>query len=264
MRTGASLALLLSLVPAVPLAAQAALSGTVREDSTGRPIPGVEVLLEGSKRHTVTDWSGKYLLTDLPTGVRVALFRYVGYRPLRLRIRLAKEDTLLADTRLVAEGVTLDPIEVTGRPPPPRSVREGFEERRRNGTGIFIDSAELRRSEHVRLADVLRRNNVDILQIEDPRVKPQVRLIWVVANRRGGARNLAVGSRNAACVMKVILDGITAYDPERERMWPTDINTFSVSSLESVEVYRSRVEIPMEFSGSGTDCGIVVLWTRRR
>jgi hypothetical protein len=252
------------MIPASAASGQAVLAGIVREDSTGRPMPGVEVLVEGTKRQAQTDALGRYLLVDLPTGVRIALFRSVGYRPVRLRIRLAKEDTVLAYARLVAEGVTLSPIEVTGRPPPPRSVREGFEERRRNGTGIFIDSAELRRSEHVRLADVMRRNNIQVVTIEDPRVKPQIRQIWVVANRRKGARNLAVGSRNAVCLMKIILDGMTAYDPEREQMWPTDINTFSVSSLESVEVYRSSAETPMEFSGSGTDCGVVVLWTRHR
>ena len=244
---GRWLAVLSCLIPVSGASGQAVLAGIVREDSTGRAMPGVEVLVEGTKRQTVTDGSGRYLLIDLPTGVRVALFRSLGYRPVRHRIRLVEEDTVLADARLVTEGIALPPIEVTGRPPAPRSLREGFEERRRNGTGIFIDSAELRRSDHMRLADMLRRNNVEVLHMEDPRVKPAVRLIWVVANKRALGRSLRAGP-GAPCLMKIILDGGTVYDPARETMWPTDVNTFDVRSLESVEVYRSAAELPMEFA----------------
>ncbi len=37
-----------------------------------------------------------------------------------------------------------------------------------------------------------------------------------------------------------------------------------VGDLEGVEVYRRATEIPGEFGGSDSECGVVALWTRRR
>jgi hypothetical protein len=37
-----------------------------------------------------------------------------------------------------------------------------------------------------------------------------------------------------------------------------------VADLEGIEVYRRATEIPGEFGGSDSECGVVALWTRRR
>lgn len=37
-----------------------------------------------------------------------------------------------------------------------------------------------------------------------------------------------------------------------------------VADLEGIEVYRRATEIPGEFAGSDSECGVVALWTRRR
>jgi hypothetical protein len=240
------------MFPASAASGQAVLAGIVREDSTGRPMSGVEVLVEGTKRQTLTDASGRYLLIDLPTGVRVALFRSIGYRPVRQRIRLVVEDTVLADARLVAEGTVLPPLEVTGRTPPPAGLRGGFEERRASGFGKFIDSTELRRNEHMRLGDLMRRHGIEIVRIRDTRVAPMFRLIPVVANRA-----------KDNCLMKVILNGMAVYDPDRDAGWPTSIDEFTVGSLEAVEVYQNVAQVPVEFSDA-IACGVVVLWSRQR
>ena len=105
---------------AAPLAGQAVLSGVVRQDSSGKPLPGVEVLLDKSKHQTVTDASGRYVLPGLPTGRKVILFRYVGYRPDRQWVQLSKEDTVRLNATLVPATTQLDPIIVkaTAAPPP--------------------------------------------------------------------------------------------------------------------------------------------------
>jgi hypothetical protein len=228
------------------------LAGVARDDSTGRPVAGVDVVLEGTDKAAVTNDIGRYAMNDVPTGVRTLLFRSIGYRPVRLGLRLVEADTVWADARLVKEGVVLDPIEVTARPPAPRGLREGFEERRAMGFGRFIDSTELRRNQHLRLADMLRRHRVGVVRIRDMSVAPRERWITVAANRRKGD-----------CVMKVILNGTTVYDPDRDGNWPTDINEFDLASLESVEVYQGFAQMPAAFGGALSGCGVVVLWSRR-
>jgi hypothetical protein len=49
------------------------------------------------------------------------------------------------------------------------------------------------------------------------------------------------------------------------RVRDANINDFvGVGDLEGVEVYRRSTEIPGEFAGSDSECGVVALWTRRR
>ena len=146
------------LVFSSPLSGQAVLTGLVREDVTGRLLSGVEILVEGSDRITVSDKAGEYSFGSLPKGRQVLLFRSVGFRPVRIRVELGDGAVSRLDANLVPFGVRLDPLEVKGKQP--RGMgREAFEERRRMGFGHFIDSLELRRSEDRRLSDLLRAHN---------------------------------------------------------------------------------------------------------
>ena len=108
-----------------PLLGQVVVSGVVREDGTRRPLASVEVLIEGTKRADTTDNSGRYRL-DAPTGNRVALFRLIGFRPVRLRLVFNKGDSVIADVELVRESAQqLEPIETTARPNAPRGLGVG-------------------------------------------------------------------------------------------------------------------------------------------
>lgn len=58
------------------------------------------------------------------------------------------------------------------------------------------------------------------------------------------------------------LDGILVWAPGR--IEPPNIDDFKVHSLEAVEVYRSNGMVPIEYQAVGTECGVVLLWTRER
>jgi len=247
---------------AAPLVAQAVLAGSVREDGTNRPLSGVEVLLEGTKKQAVTDGAGRYVLGDLPSGNRVVLFRFIGYRPSRVRVMLSKSDTVRADAILVSDKVQLDSIVVTGRPNAPRGIgREAFAERRRLGFGKFVDSTELRRSANVRLADVLSRLGVYMIQYAAENGMET----RAASSRRGGIEG-AEGP--LPCWMGVIYDGLVLYRAvstgSHSGFPPPDFRKdFEVSNIEAIEVYRSAGEVPIEFGGSSASCGVIVLWSKR-
>ena len=230
-----------------PLAAQGVLTGTVREDSSGRPLAGVEVLLEKSGLKTTTDAAGRYVLGPLPGGLHTALFRFVGYRPVRMFVRPV-EDTVWASPVLVAGNVQLDPIVVTAAEPRGLGV-EGFEERRKMGFGRFIDSTELRRKENYRLGHLLGGSGQHVYAASPRRVGPQGEPCW----------------------MSVYLDGALFYrspgPPEygsKNDAEPPDLNAFQGAEFEAIEMYRSAAEVPIEFGGSSAACGVLVLWTRRK
>jgi hypothetical protein len=251
----------LATLLAAPLSAQSVLTGTVRADSTGRPLPGVEVVIVGSGWHTVTDGSGRYWLPMLPAGRRLALFRSVGFRPVQEWVVLGSADTVWANVMLVPQTVRLDSIVVTASPDQPRGLGlEAFEDRRRLGFGRFIDSATLRRNEHVPLVQMLGR----LQGIEFARVPGEKGQIAAASARR----------QLGTCFMQVVLDGVVIYRSVAPSgnganallgiKPPPDLQMFSVASLSAVEVYRGASETPIEFGGSGAGCGTVVLWTRRQ
>lgn len=251
------------LVVSSPLPGQAVLTGLVREDATGRLLSGVEILVEGSSRSTVSDKAGEYAFKSVPRGSQVVLFRSVGFRPFRIRVELGEGAVTRLDANLVPFAIRLDPLVVAGEPKQPRGMgREAFEERRRLGFGKFIDSLELRRSEDRRLSDLLRGHKGIVI-----------------------AQNRFAISARTGCYMQIIYDEQTVYSPAmyapsvpvpagatsratrsaRAILQPTplDINTFAVSGLEAVEVYRSLSDTPLQFGGAAAGCGTLVLWSRR-
>lgn len=249
----------LLLALAGPLAAQVTVSGVVREDGTGRPLAAVQVLIEGTERADTTDSAGRYRL-EAKAGTRIALFRLIGYRPLRLRLQLVKGDSTTANADLVRESAQqLDPIETRAAPSAPRGVGvEAFEERRRLGFGKFIDSTQLRRSGSRRLTDLLREvPGVRLVSfVEDPS-RP-----WIFEWRAASGRKQNAGGE--PCWMSVVFDGSPIYR-SGSLSRPPDFHRdfFEVSSLQAVEVFRSPAEVPQEYGGSSEQCGLILLWSRR-
>jgi hypothetical protein len=61
--------------------------------------------------------------------------------------------------------------------------------------------------------------------------------------------------------MTVYLDGALYYSPDMNGP-PPDLTQFNPLTLEAAEVYRSPVEIPVEFNATNSLCGVILLWTR--
>lgn len=239
-RSARATLLVLAGVP-VSLAAQGVLTGrTILSDSTRQPLPGVELVLEHPATTVATDSEGRFSVGNIPWGIQTIVVRKIGYRPARLRLTMAANDTVDVEIPMAAAAVQLEPIEVTAS-----TVRPGMEDfarRRLVGLGKFFDAKDLRRAEGRRLSDLL----------------AGVRGVRVVTR---GLRAIVV-SRRSGCPMAVWLDGVQLSGPGRRVT--QDINEFPISSLEGVEVFSGIGETPAELSGQGGgSCGTVSLWTRR-
>ncbi|MCI9843810.1 SusC/RagA family TonB-linked outer membrane protein [Flavobacterium pectinovorum] len=71
------LVLLLALVAQITFAQERAVSGTV-SDNAGMPLPGVSVLVKGTKSGTQTDFDGKFSVKASPN--QVLVFSYIGMK----------------------------------------------------------------------------------------------------------------------------------------------------------------------------------------
>lgn len=70
--------LLLLLMLPLGMLAQSTVSGTVRDNATGEPLPGVNVIVEGTTNGTATDMDGTYTLPNVKQGDRL-VFSFIGY-----------------------------------------------------------------------------------------------------------------------------------------------------------------------------------------
>src|SRR2546428_85981 len=62
--------------------AQGRITGTVTAAQDGRPIAGATVMVVGTNRTGATDASGRYLITDAPSGTQQVRVRLLGFAPL--------------------------------------------------------------------------------------------------------------------------------------------------------------------------------------
>ena len=68
-------------------------AGTAVDAETGRPLPGVNVLVEGTERGASTGPQGRFQIGPLDAGAYTIQARFVGYAPLEREVRVAAGDT---------------------------------------------------------------------------------------------------------------------------------------------------------------------------
>ena len=54
-------------------------TGTVTSAEGGRPIPNVQVAIQGITRGALTDTAGRYTITEVPTGAQTVVTRALGW-----------------------------------------------------------------------------------------------------------------------------------------------------------------------------------------
>lgn len=99
------LVLLVVLIAQVTFAQERTVSGIV-SDATGVPLPGVSVLVKGTKNGTQTDFDGKYSIETASSDVLV--FTYVGMRPTE-----RSASSTVVDVKLASDATQLESVVVT-------------------------------------------------------------------------------------------------------------------------------------------------------
>lgn len=107
---GLCIALMLA-VGTIPAQAQEneSVQGQVTDSQTGEPLPGVNVIIEGTSQGTSTDQDGEYEL-DVPSLQETLVFSFVGYQT--QQVSLEGENTM--DVSLSPQAVSGDEVVVVG------------------------------------------------------------------------------------------------------------------------------------------------------
>ncbi len=99
---------LLLLFAGAATAQDRTITGTITGADDGQTLPGVTVLVKGTRTGTASDASGKYKLT-VPGKTAVLVFSFVGYSKLEIPVG----DKLVVDAVLTPEAKRLDEFVVT-------------------------------------------------------------------------------------------------------------------------------------------------------
>lgn len=225
--------LILVLLATAPASAQV-VQGTVIENESRAPIPGVEVILQRemgeeqipgqAQGQVVTDSLGAFYLPVPAPGSYSLLLRRIGYATrTTAAFMVAADEVVITEIRLSTEALHLEPLEVVERrrerDPQLRAFHERAEVSRRSGRGRIYYQEDLKRVGSVRS------------------------LYSLQPKRRG-------------CPMEVLVDNLPVGDIR-------DLDFLAaIDRVEGVEIYWSPQQIPPELSRFRS-CALMLVWTKR-
>lgn len=101
------------VVPAPAQVGAGKITGVVTDASTGQPLGGAQVYLEGTGIGTLTQENGRYFLINVPAGSYTLVAQLIGYATVRKEnVLVAMEVTRTADFQLPPQAVALEEVVV--------------------------------------------------------------------------------------------------------------------------------------------------------
>ena len=239
------------------------IAGTVTDSLIEIPIASAEVLVNGD-HVAVTDVEGGFWLPSVPLswGSNLLEFRRLGYEPKQAELWTSTEEgELNMKVELMPVAVRMPEVVVEGE----RTVYHfgrmgGFIRRSRAGLGHYITRQDIDKSQPLNVTELLRR---------------VPRILLTPTSSGNMVRILRQTSVQGNCAPEIIVDGIRLNVVEGQVMKSKDgedlyqgreiliDDLVGLDDVDGIEVYTGPSSTPAELSMVGTDCGVILIWTRR-
>jgi hypothetical protein len=233
--------------------------GWVRERGSRAPVQVAEVVLRQSPGHLVvrglTDQRGFFRLRVPEGGAYTLSATALGYgEPPPELLEVEGGRITVVEVELAPAALELPALVVVAESRPFHLEMHGFYQRRDQGlhTGIFFSPEQVEARRSSRITDL-------IWSV------PRVRILQGPAGSEAiyfrGTERISAGGGIGICGPKVYLD--------RLLVWPGGVGSpaplreiLSGYDLAAMELYRSPAELPPEFGGAESGCGVILLWSR--
>jgi len=93
------------------------ISGVIKDETTGNPLPGANIYLKGTSLGATTNYSGAFHFSA-PAGTYTLIVRYIGYQTSSNQITVLEEKTL-------QQNLSLKPAAISGQEVTVTAIREG-------------------------------------------------------------------------------------------------------------------------------------------
>jgi len=214
-------------------------TGVVRglvTDSTGRPLKGIEVLVDNTTLATRTGDDGRFSVQGVPVGTQLVIVRRPGYAPVYTDAPVMAQRT--AQLHIVLRTVRLLSAVEIRADKTSRRIQE-LERRRDLGFGHHFDADALRRA-----------GAYSALFYQVPGVRVERGRFLGDFHVVGRERSM----RGDRCVLTLFVDGVPHSMEE--------LHLYRVDDLLAFEVHPSATTLPPEISMRTNGCGALLLWTR--
>lgn len=235
MRTATALLATALLATAAQAQDKGALIGKVFDAKSGEALTTAQILVDQVKANVTLSNQARFVLGGLEPGRHRIDIRNVGYRPLTAFIEFAAGQTVERTFELEFTGEQLPSLEVEAKASKSLSRFSDFERRRARGVGHFITRDEIVARSYMNMGDALR--TVKGVKVYCDAIDCLARMV----------------SAPAGCGPTFFVDGQVA------RSFAT---TTPINDVQAIEIYRGAGEIPAEFTGSESGCGVIVIWTK--
>ena len=249
----------LALTPA------AQVTGAVRDRETDDPVSDVWVTLvslEGdSVMMTFSDSSGRFVLTAPEPGSYYVSARRLGYAPdFKGPYGLKVGHAVNVEFYMRELAFTLDPLNVTAEAVDQFLEDVGFNHRKKDNRGYVMDREEIEK----RLGSV-----ADAAQLLS--VVPGLEIVEGLSNRVGGSLiriSRVAGASLGGCDAKgprIWVDGflIDTQNLSLELQLYAISQVVQPEAVYAIEVYRGPSQVPIQYGGPRSMCGVILIWTWR-
>lgn len=203
------------------------ITGTVKDAGNGDPIPGVNVVVEGTTVGAVTDIDGKYSI-EVPNAGTVLVFSFVGYNPEKIAI----QGKTVIDVNLIMEIKSLDEVVVVGY---------GQSSRKKLASAVTsVDPEDLNRGAISDVGQLLQGKvpGLNISASGDP-------------NRPAAVIMRGASTLNSSMSPFYVIDGVPG----------ADISTVSMDDIASIDVLKDAAATSIY--GNRAANGVIMVTTKR-
>lgn len=219
------------------------LSGQVVSED-GTPIPNALLSVAGKDSVVVTDSSGKFAVPEVRPGSRMLSVRANGHIPVSSPVNVLYDKTpeLTIGMSRAFNIPGLEGIAITERTSI-RAARRAYEERRKAGVAVYLDSTTVMEAGSLREA----LSQVPFLAVQRALAGDDSTKFEVFG------RGFGLGVQN--CPAFVFLDGLLVEG--------TVVNDVTTEAVAAIELYRGSTQVPPPFAEFvDRDCSAVLLWSR--
>ena len=247
------------ILAATPAFAQS-IGGTVTSASNKQPVTGADVAVLDQARSVVlraptsTDGSFSFAVRPGRYFVRVTI---IGYKSAESSLVSVADTAVRLTFELQDSVIPVSGVTAAAAARSRRLESTGLYERMRDGRGAYVMREEIEKKHADRISQlVIGRAGLRVQQVSRSSSSGITRGDLVM---RGG---MQTSMRSAYCFPRIYLDGILARPSTTSAPTLTLDEIAKPEEIEAIEIYRSSSQIPPEFSGADSSCGVVVVWTR--
>lgn len=212
------------------------ITGRVTDKTTGAPLAGATVIIDGATLGATTNPDGEYRIADVPAATYTVRARYIGYASLAVQVIVPDGGEVTADFSLVKSTQKLDEL-VTVTPGGMQTQLKAMP------TAVTIVTAEQIEQQHaITLNEVLRQAVPSAIAFHSP-IQPASTPFSI-----RGASTLSTSGQ-----VKILVDGIETAN--------AGISPVDPASIERVEVIRGPQAATVY--GPNAAAGVIQIFTKR-